>query len=46
MTEGLTIERADGVLRIALDRPDVLNALSAEMADRIAEEIEQAPAHD
>ena len=27
MTEGLTIERADGVLRIAMDRPDVLNAL-------------------
>ncbi len=35
-----------GVLRLTLDRPQVFNALTAEMADRTAELVEQAVARD
>ena len=41
MTDGLETTTGDGVLRIILDRPGHLNALTGEMADRLAEEIER-----
>ena len=46
MTDGLDIGIDAGVLRITLDRPAQLNALSGEMADRLAEVVEQAAADD
>jgi enoyl-CoA hydratase len=46
MTEGLEIEYDGGVLRLTLNRPERLNALSADMADRLAEEVEAVPARD
>lgn len=46
MTDGLHVSTDRGALRITLDRPDRLNALTAAMADRLAEEIEQASARD
>jgi len=46
MTHGMAISTDDGVLWITLDRPERLNALTAEMADRLAEELEQAAARD
>jgi enoyl-CoA hydratase/carnithine racemase len=46
MTDGLNIGIDAGVLRITLDRPAHLNALSGEMADRLAEVVEQAAADD
>ncbi len=46
MTDGLNIGIDAGVLRITLDRPAQLNALSGEMADRLAEVVEQAAADD
>lgn len=46
MTDGMAISTDDGVLWITLDRPEQLNALTAEMADRLAEELEQAAARD
>jgi enoyl-CoA hydratase len=46
MTEGLSIRTDAGALWIRLDRPEHLNALTADMADRVAEEIEQAAARD
>ena len=46
MTSGLHVEHTDGVLRLTLDRPDTLNALTAEDADRLAEELEGAAARD
>ncbi|HEX5769689.1 MAG TPA: enoyl-CoA hydratase-related protein [Nocardioidaceae bacterium] len=42
MTEGLRITTEAGALRITLDRPGHLNALTADMADRVAEEVERA----
>jgi enoyl-CoA hydratase len=42
----LDVHLADGVLRLTLDRPDVLNAMSAEMALALAEELERAPSRD
>lgn len=42
MTEGLRITTEAGVLRITMDRPGNLNALTADMADRLAQEIERA----
>lgn len=36
----------DGALRLTLNRPDVLNALSAAMADDLAAQIEEATARD
>lgn len=41
MTDGLQTTTGDGVRRITLDRPGHLNALTGEMADRLAEEIER-----
>ena len=46
MTEGLSIRTESGALSITLDRPEQLNALTADMADRVAEEIEEAAARD
>src|SRR5690606_28852779 len=43
---GLHVELTDGVLRLTLDRPATLNALTAEDADRLAEEIEGAAARE
>ncbi|WP_244962995.1 enoyl-CoA hydratase-related protein [Nocardioides dongkuii] len=43
---GLLVELRDGVLRLTLDRPDVLNAFSAEMAVGLASELERASARD
>lgn len=46
MTEGMSVTTGSGALRITFDRPDRLNAFTAEMADRLAEEVEQAGARD
>ena len=46
MTEGLDVSTRDGALRITLDRPERLNALTADMADRLAQEVEEATARD
>ncbi len=40
----ITLER--GVLRLVLNRPEHLNAMTAEMADRLAEELEGAQVRD
>jgi enoyl-CoA hydratase len=45
-TAGLDVGTADRVLRLTLDRPDRLNALTEAMADRLATELEQAAASD
>jgi enoyl-CoA hydratase len=45
-TEGLDIRYDDGVLRITLDRPAQLNAMTAAMSDRLAGELEGAAARD
>ena len=45
-TQGLDIRFDDGVLRLTMDRPEHLNALTAEMADRVAEELEGVAARD
>jgi enoyl-CoA hydratase len=39
----LLAEVADGVLTLTMNRPDVLNAMSDEMSDRLASELEAAP---
>jgi enoyl-CoA hydratase len=46
MTHGLQITTAGGVLRLTMDRPGHLNALTGDMADRIAEEVERAAVRD
>jgi enoyl-CoA hydratase len=46
MTAGLDITKDGGALWVTLDRPAQLNALSAEMADRLADVVEQAAADD
>ena len=38
----LEVELADGVLRLRLNRPEVFNAFSAEMAVGFASELEAA----
>ncbi|MGN6576189.1 MAG: enoyl-CoA hydratase-related protein [Nocardioides sp.] len=45
-TEGLDIRTEDGVLRLTMDRPRQMNAMTAAMADRLAEELERATARD
>jgi enoyl-CoA hydratase len=45
-TEGLDVRTAAGVLRLTMDRPEHLNAMSADMADRLAQELERATARD
>jgi enoyl-CoA hydratase len=46
MTDGLDISLDDGVLRLTLNRPAQLNAMTGEMADEIAETLEQAAHRD
>jgi enoyl-CoA hydratase len=46
MTEGFDVRLADGVLRLTMDRPEHLNAMTAEMADRAAQEVEGAAARE
>jgi enoyl-CoA hydratase len=46
MTDGMTIATEGGALWLTLDRPEHLNALTADMADRLAEELEGASARD
>ena len=42
----LDITTDDGVLRLVLNRPERLNALTGEMADALAHELEQATTYD
>jgi enoyl-CoA hydratase/carnithine racemase len=42
----LDVVRADRVLTLTLDRPEALNALSAELADALADELERATSYD
>ena len=42
----LGVVRADGVLTLTLDRPDQLNALTDELSDAIAHQLEQAASYD
>jgi enoyl-CoA hydratase/carnithine racemase len=44
--QGLDIRYVDGVLRLTLDRPDRLNAMSPVMSDGLAETVEDAAARD
>ncbi|HEX6248274.1 MAG TPA: enoyl-CoA hydratase [Nocardioidaceae bacterium] len=46
MTEGMTVRTDVGALVITLDRPGHMNALTADMADRLAEEVEHAAVRD
>ena len=46
MTDDLQITTDDGVLRMTMERPESLNAITAEMSDRIAEELETASERD
>ena len=46
MDEGLDIRLDGGVLRLTLNRPAQLNAMTAEMADGVAEELERAQGRD
>ena len=46
MTDGLDVRAEDGVLRLTLARPERYNALTGEMVDRLAEELEGAAARD
>ena len=45
-TEGLDVACDGAVLRITMDRPDRLNALSAAMSERMSAELEAAAARD
>jgi enoyl-CoA hydratase len=45
-TGDLEISRVDGVLRLTLNRPAQLNAMTAELSDALAHEIEQATGDD
>ncbi len=42
MSDDLEITTDQGVLRMTMDRPASLNAMTAAMSDRIAEELERA----
>ncbi|WP_151081477.1 enoyl-CoA hydratase [Nocardioides cynanchi] len=46
MTTTLGVTRSDGVLTLTLDRPDQLNALTDELSDAVAHELEQAASYD
>jgi enoyl-CoA hydratase len=46
MEDHLQAAVGDGVLRLTLNRPMVLNALTAEMTDRLATEVEDAAARE
>lgn len=43
---GLDVGREGGVLRLTLDRPDQLNALTDDMSDALATELERATSYD
>ena len=43
-TQHIQAERRDGVLKLTLDRPDVLNSFNARMADELAAALQAAPA--
>ncbi|MGA8246792.1 MAG: enoyl-CoA hydratase-related protein, partial [Nocardioides sp.] len=43
---GLDVGREGGVLRLTLDRPDRLNALTDDMSDALATELERATSYD
>jgi enoyl-CoA hydratase len=43
---GLDVACADGVLRLTMDRPERLNAMTPQMSDRLAAELEAAAARD
>jgi enoyl-CoA hydratase len=45
-TDVLLVDRSDGVLTLTLNRPDRLNALSPELADACATQLEQATTYD
>lgn len=45
-TEGLEVALADGVLTVTLARPEVFNALTGAMMERLAAELERASARD
>lgn len=45
-TSTLLIDRADGVLSLTLNRPEQLNALTDELSDALAQELEQAGSYD
>ena len=42
----LQVERSDRVLTLTLNRPEALNALSADLADALAAELEQAASYE
>ena len=46
MTDGLEVRADDGVLRLTLARPERSNALTAELTDRLTEEVEGAAARE
>ena len=46
MTDGLDVRTETGVLRLRIDRPEHLNAMTAQVTDRLAEELEGAAARD
>ena len=46
MTDGLDVRTEAGVLRLRIDRPEHLNAMTAPITDRLAEELEAAAARD
>jgi enoyl-CoA hydratase len=46
MDDGLDIRLADGVLRLTMNRPAQLNAMTAEMTDGVAEQLERANGRD
>ncbi|MGZ8741377.1 MAG: enoyl-CoA hydratase-related protein [Nocardioides sp.] len=46
MTDGFDVRLDGGVLRLTMDRPEHLNAMTGEMADRAAEELEGAAVRD
>ena len=46
MEDHLQVTVSDGVLRLTLNRPAVLNALTADMTDRLAAEVEDAAARE
>jgi enoyl-CoA hydratase len=46
MTDGFDVRLAEGVLRLTMNRPEHLNAMTAQMADRAAAELEGAAARD
>ncbi len=46
LAPGLDVRHGDGVLRLTMNRPAQLNAMTAQMSDRLAGELEAAAARD